>query len=263
VCIALPVPLPDNPPPCYHLPMPASDLIAIMEALRRELSKLDFGPPVRHVYNPLAYAWAPFRAYLERYGTSPKRVVLLGMNPGPWGMAQTGVPFGEVNAVRDWLAITGPVEQPLLSHPKRPVLGFSSKRSEVSGRRLWGWAQRVFGSPEAFFESFFVHNYCPLMFVEASGRNLTPDRLPRGDREPLLALCDHALERCVAWLEPEIVIGVGAFAQRRATTALAGRDVRVGQILHPSPASPAANRGWAEQATRQLEALGIALPRTG
>ena len=34
-----------------------------------------------------------------------KRVVFLGMNPGPFGMAQVGVPFGEVAAVRDWLRI--------------------------------------------------------------------------------------------------------------------------------------------------------------
>jgi len=28
-------------------------------------------------------------------------------------------------------------------------------------------------------------------------------------------------------------------------------------VLHPSPASPAANRGWGEAATRQLVELGV------
>jgi single-strand selective monofunctional uracil DNA glycosylase len=31
----------------------------------------------------------------------------------------------------------------------------------------------------------------------------------------------------------------------------------LGKVLHPSPASPAANRGWAEAATRQLIEQGV------
>jgi len=58
-------------------------------------------------------------------------------------------------------------------------------------------------------------------------------------------------------LQPEWVVGVGAFAEGRAKVALKDIDVQVGRILHPSPASPAANRGWGEQATKQLEALGV------
>jgi single-strand selective monofunctional uracil DNA glycosylase len=40
----------------------------------------------------------------------------------------------------------------------------------VSGQRLWGWVQARFGSAAPFFERFWVHNYCPLLFVEASGK---------------------------------------------------------------------------------------------
>ena len=54
-----------------------------------------------------------------------------------------------------------------------------------------------------------------------------------------------------------ILPGVGAFAEQRAAQALAGIDVRIGRVLHPSPASPAANRGWSEAATRQLVELGV------
>ncbi|MDR0633630.1 MAG: single-stranded DNA-binding protein, partial [Azoarcus sp.] len=182
--------------------------------------------------------------------------VFLGMNPGPFGMVQTGVPFGEVAAVRDWLGLEGPVGQPAHVNPKRPVEGFACARSEVSGRRLWGLFRERFGKAEAFFADHFVANYCPLAFF-VDGRNLTPDKLPAGEQAALLAACDEHLRALVAALEPAWVIGVGAWAESRAKAALGGsRGVRIGRILHPSPASPAANRGWAEAASRQLAELG-------
>ncbi len=237
-----------------------STLVEIARDLSEELSRLSFGAPVAYVYNPLRYAAESHFQYLERYSTPPKEVLLLGMNPGPWGMAQTGVPFGEVAAVRDWLRIEGEVGTPEVEHPKRPVTGFACARSEISGRRLWGWARSTFATPERFFARFFVGNYCPLLFLDEGGRNLTPDRLPAADRRPLEAACDRALEEMVDALEVELVVGVGAFAANRAAAVLGDRGIRVGRILHPSPASPAANRGWEEQATKQLAALGAALP---
>jgi single-strand selective monofunctional uracil DNA glycosylase len=236
------------------------DLLRASEALVEELRPMTFGTPVAYVYNPLEYASAPHEQYLKRYGAAPKEVVLLGMNPGPFGMAQTGVPFGEVAAVRDWLGIDAPVGQPLKTHPKRPVLGFDCPRTEVSGARLWGWARDVFDTPERFFARFFIANYCPLSFMESSGRNRTPDKLPSAEREALFAACDLHLRRLVAHLSPSQVIGIGAFAETRARKALEGMDVAVGRVLHPSPASPKANRGWAPQATAELTALGIAVP---
>lgn len=235
-------------------------LSAVDRHLSDELAKLRFAEPVTHVYDPLAYAREPHEAYLCRYGALTGRVVLLGMNPGPYGMAQTGVPFGDPAVVRDVLGIRGTVGQPSRPHPKRPVLGLSSPRSEVSGTRLWGWAVSRFGSAESFLRRFFVLNYCPLCFMEETGRNRTPDKLPAAEREPLFALCDEALRGAVALLRPRAVVGVGAFAAARAAEALAGTGVRVGTVLHPSPASPAANRGWAEAAEKQLRALGVELP---
>jgi single-strand selective monofunctional uracil DNA glycosylase len=232
-------------------------LVSSARRLAREVSKLAFLAPVTHVYNPLVYAWQPHRIYLERFGGSPKQVVLVGMNPGPWGMAQTGVPFGEVSMVRDWLGIEAVIQAPDSEHPKRPVEGFSCTRSEVSGRRIWGWAKERFGTPEAFFERFFIANYCPLSFMEASGRNRTPDKLPFAERELLLDACDRALAEAIEALEPELVVGVGKWAEERARSALGLLDVRVGRILHPSPASPLANQGWAEQAELQLQGLGV------
>jgi len=211
---------------------------------------------VTHVYNPLQYAWALHAQFLAHARTRPK-ALLLGMNPGPWGMAQTGVPFGEIAHVRDFLGIDGDVEQPAIVHPKRPVLGMDCPRSEVSGRRLWSWAQDRFGTAQSFFNLFWVWNWCPLAFMEDGGRNRTPDKLPAAERAMLEDGCDVALVRVVEAAQPGMVIGVGAFARKRAALALASMDIRIEQILHPSPASPAANRGWAQQVDVQLAAMGL------
>jgi single-strand selective monofunctional uracil DNA glycosylase len=185
-------------------------------------------------------------------------VILLGMNPGPFGMAQSGVPFGEVGLVRDFLGIAAKVGRPRNEHPKRPVTGLACTRSEVSGARVWGWARQRYGTPGAFFDRFFIMNYCPLAFLEESGRNRTPDKLPRAEREPLFSACDRALAQAVEVLEPSMIVGIGAFARDRAHQAL-GQAVPVGMMLHPSPASPRANRGWEAQAEADLAALGIHL----
>jgi single-strand selective monofunctional uracil DNA glycosylase len=231
----------------------------ITDQLVRELARLRFGPPVTHVYNPLDYARAPYREYLRRFGTRPRQVVLVGMNPGPWGMAQTGVPFGEVCAVRDWMGIAAAVGAPARLHPKRPVTGFACARREVSGQRLWGWAQKNFGTADAFFKHFFVANYCPLMFITESGANLTPDKLKQPEARPLFTACDRALRRTVEYLMPEQVVGVGRFAAARAKGALEGLGAKVGGITHPSPANPHANRGWEARVAQEFRDLGIAI----
>jgi single-strand selective monofunctional uracil DNA glycosylase len=230
-------------------------LIQISRKLDRETRKLSFADPVAFIYAPLHYARASHEQYLERFGQGPKRALLVGMNPGPFGMMQTGVPFGEIAAVRDWMGIEAPVKQPAEQHPKRPIQGFDCKRSEVSGRRLWGWAAQRFGSAESFFESFFVTNYIPLAFLEETGRNRTPDKLPKAERDPLFALADQALSAIVDELQPELVIGVGAFAETRCRQILEQGEhpPRFGRLPHPSPASPAANRGWDALADKALE----------
>ncbi|MFH1569750.1 MAG: uracil-DNA glycosylase family protein [Gemmatimonadota bacterium] len=236
--------------------MPAT-LVSAARRLCRQVRSLSFGPPVAYVYNPLAYAWPLHEQYLKTWGRGTRRAVFLGMNPGPWGMAQTGVPFGEVAAVRDWLRLDAAVGRPEPEHPKRPVQGLACPRSEVSGARLWGLFAARFGTPEAFFPDHFVANYCPLVFLEASGRNRTPDKLAPSEREALLGPCDDHLRTLCAVLRPRWLIGVGRFAADRARAALEGTGVEVVQILHPSPASPLANRGWADVVTRQLQGLGI------
>lgn len=225
--------------------------------LADRVDALRFAEPTTHIYNPLRYAWAGYRSYLEQHAGTPKKVIFLGMNPGPYGMAQTGVPFGEISLVRDWVGVEAAIGRPKNEHSKRRIEGFVCQRSEVSGRRLWGLFAEKYPVAEDFFVDHFVANYCPLVFMEVSGRNRTPDKLPVAETEALYEACDQHLRELVEALQPRWLIGVGAFAEERAKQALAGLSTQTGRILHPSPASPAANRGWAVQATQQLEALGI------
>ena len=235
------------------------ELIASTERLAAGLRDLDFSPPVACVYRTLDYTWQAHRQYLERFGKGRKRVLFLGMNPGPFGMAQTGVPFGEVAAVRDWMGIQAAIGKPEPEHPKRLIEGFECKRSEVSGRRLWGLFAERFENAGDFFKDHFVLNYCPLVWMSASGANLTPDKLPAAEMAPVEQACQQHLREVILLLKPTWLIGVGGFAEERLRRAAEACDspAQIGRILHPSPASPAANRGWAEAAGRQLADLGV------
>lgn len=233
-------------------------LAAAAERLRDDVNAIPISEPVTHVYNPLDYAWRLHRSYIAQVAASA-RVLFLGMNPGPWGMTQTGVPFGEVAVVRDWMKIDGEVDPVENEHPKRPITGIACQRSEVSGRRLWGLMQERFQTPARFFQSHFVLNYCPLVFMESTGRNRTPDKLPRSERDALQQCCDQQLRTVLGLVPWTHVVGVGVFAEtclKRVTSGM-GSGEEVVRILHPSPASPAANRDWAGTATTQLEQAGV------
>jgi len=244
------------------------ELKKISSVLAAECDNLHFGAKVKAVYNPLVYAVRPHEIYLELAGIAPKKVIFLGMNPGPWGMAQTGVPFGEVALVREWLGINAAVGKAAREHPKRPIEGFACQRSEVSGRRLWGLFRERYKTPAKFFRDHFVANYCPLVFMDENGANITPDKLPAQESGPLFEICDRALADTIRLLKPDWVIGVGGFAKKRidklGSSALAGggkgwreKPFTAAQILHPSPASPRANAGWANEVTKALVGLGV------
>ena len=229
------------------------DLVALIRPLR-------FSAPVSHTYNPLVYARRGYDRYVASFGDTVKEVILVGMNPGPFGMAQTGVPFGDVAMVNGWMGINTCIEPPADVHLKRPITGFSCTRREISGRRLWGWTKHRYGNPEAFFKQFFVLNYCPLVFMEESGRNRTPDKLRANEKKRLFKICDQALRRSIEVFKPQWVVGIGGFAEKRIKIALKGMDLKTGRITHPSPANPKANKGWMPLVESELAAMGIDLP---
>lgn len=259
------------PGPTKHAPATARSntaahkaLIAAADRLSDAVERLQFELPVTHVYNPLTYARRAHHQFLRMAQPASTRVLFLGMNPGPWGMAQTGVPFGQVEAVKNWIGIDAVIDKPENEHPKRPVEGLACKRSEVSGQRLWGLFCDRFKTAEAFFQEHFVVNYCPLVFMESTGRNRTPDKLPPSERRPLDEVCDEHLRTVIQILSPAFLVGVGAYAEgclKRAVSTLQtspdGETPIVSRILHPSPASPAANKGWHAIATKELIAAGV------
>ena len=224
--------------------------------LRRETRDLYFSSPVAYIYRPLEYAWSAHARYLSAYGPGEKKIIFCGMNPGPWGMAQTGVPFGDKDAVRNWLNIYAEINKPDEEHPSRTIEGFSCRRSEVSGKRLWGFFRKKFKTPRSFFQHHYIANYCPLLFLEESGRNRTPDKLKAEDRQKLYPPCDRHLKALRTILRPEWIIGIGRFAEKQCRRIFDENEVRVGGILHPSPANPRANRNWDQVVEKQLEEMG-------
>ena len=239
----------------------SATIIDAAQQLTRELKPLKFADPVNCVYLPTEYAWETHCQYLKKYGIGKKRVLMLGMNPGPWGMSQTGVPFGEIPAVRDWMGISGAVQKPKPEHPKREVVGFDCERSEVSGRRLWGLFSEKYPEAKDFFQEHFVVNYCPLVWMGETGKNITPDKLPKSEMEPVEKACRKHLAAVIAAQEPEWLLGVGAYAEKKLIETVKeyfpNQEFRTGKILHPSPASPIANRGWEPQAEKQLLEMGV------
>lgn len=200
------------------------------------------------VYNPLAYAWEPHRAYLELASGGGAKTLLLGMNPGPHGMGQMGIPFAATSVVRDLLKITDlEVGQPSTPHPKRPISGLDWPKEEVSGTRLWGLLENEYGSAESIFKSVFLLNHCPLMlFSGERATNITPDKITGPTTKALLERCDDHLREVVDIMQIERVIGVGRYSEKRALNALSGIDISVTTCWHPSPASPLANRNKGE-----------------
>lgn len=236
----------------------ADDVFAAAVELSDEMDRLSFAPPVAYTYNPLNYARAGHEAYIRRFASSTKNVLYLGMNPGPFGMAQTGVPFGEIPSVTLWMGITAAIAQPPTTHPKRPIEGFSCPRSEVSGRRLWGLFAELYGSADCFFSQAYVANYCPLIWMSESGANITPTQLPHAQAAQINTACQRHLVRLIRILQPSLLVGVGAYALQQlkeAASSIPEKSFTIGSILHPSPASPISNKCWPAKPREQILSL--------
>ena len=196
------------------------------------------------VYNPLNYAWDVHEEFIRRTGGNGAKCILLGMNPGPHGMGQMGIPFAATSVVRDLIGITGiSVAKPEVIHPRRPVNGLEHTKEEVSGTRLWGLLQHRYGTIDKISKEIYVVNHCPLMILNGvRGTNVTPNNISGKSVEELMDICDQHLREVVNALDATKVVGIGKYAEKRAVSALCGLGVSVETCWHPSPASPLANR---------------------
>lgn len=229
----------------------SEQVLSVERDLVIELGKITFHSPIEYVYSPLEYAFNIHTMYVQKYCNTIKKILFLGMNPGPWGMSQTGVPFGEISMVRDWLKICGPVGKPVKEQPNRKVTGFQCNRSEISGKRLWGLFQKLCGSPEKFFQQAYIHNYCPIALMKKNGCNITPAEIKavfffffkynyiyikiiyfQGSEIQILhSNCDKALLDIIRILKAEIVIGIGGYAEKRAQFVIQSSKLPIKVIM--------------------------------
>ena len=234
------------------MPEPIAELTRAAAGLRDDSEdlarRLEVEGVADCVYNPLMYAWEIHEEFIRISGGEGAQTILLGMNPGPHGMGQMGIPFAATSVVRDLLGISGiDVDKPAVTHPRRPVNGLSHPKEEVSGTRLWGLLQDRYGSARQIFQNVFLVNHCPLMILDGPrGTNITPNNVSGPSVHDLLERCDQHLREAVIALGAEEVIGIGKYAEKRANLALSGMGTRVKTCWHPSPASPLANRNGGE-----------------
>ena len=196
-------------------------------------------------YNPLNYAWESHKNYLKNYGDLGATKIIMGMNPGH-GMGNTGIPFGCPEKVKNYLKIRDvKINKPKKIHPKRLVTGLECKKPEISGKRIWGLIEEIYGAPEKAFQNIFVLNHFPLWMFNSSGQNITPDKLSISSSKIIFEKCNRYLIDVVSILKIKRIICVGKYASRMAHKAVKNSDFQdliIDEIPHPSPANPLANK---------------------
>ena len=75
------------------------------------------------------------------------------------------------------MKVEGEVKKPINEIAAKPILGFNCKHEEQSGKRFWKVLEELCGEPDNFFCHCFVYNICPLAFLNATGRNITPPEI--------------------------------------------------------------------------------------
>uniref|UniRef100_A0A1A9WNN6 Uracil-DNA glycosylase-like domain-containing protein n=1 Tax=Glossina brevipalpis TaxID=37001 RepID=A0A1A9WNN6_9MUSC len=219
--------------------------------LNQKLSKMTKPPaPIQYIYNPVEYAKDVHCEYLKKYLNGCKKVLFVGMNPGANGMGQTGVPFGNITSVRDMMQLSGLVDQPDEIHPKRPVNGLQHTTEEPSGKRLWPLLEKLAdGSLDNFFKQCFVYNFCPLIYYDKHGKNITPNELKGAYRQEILNVCLETLESLIRLLDCEIVVAIGDYVFQCLKKSEYCQSKRIMKLAHPSPRA-VGNQNWPEKAEK-------------
>ncbi|XP_017774188.1 PREDICTED: single-strand selective monofunctional uracil DNA glycosylase-like [Nicrophorus vespilloides] len=235
--------------------MLSDKLLTLDEQLCQQINLLEFdSEKVEYVYNPLEYAYNGYSQFVKKYLDTSKHILFVGMNPGPYGMCQTGIPFGDVNTVQNWFEINVEVNRPRRECPERPVLGLECKRVEQSGKRLWEYFRKKCGLPEHFFRNAFILNYCPLGFFDANGKNITPNNLKVANKRKIQQICDQYMLHVLQLLECKIVVGIGRYAQERMDNILktSNLDVQLLYMKHPSPLAGTTDQ-WIEDTNKLIQ----------
>jgi Uracil DNA glycosylase superfamily. len=207
--------------------------------------------------NVFSYAIDPFLEYLEKAERGSVRTLYLGMNPGPYGMYRTGIPFCDFVTKREFLKITASVDETFIDVDAVRGEKPDEKRREVSGMRLWGLFESVYHSPERFFSSSLVLSYSPLIFFRSEGRraNIALSDVKSLDRKRIEKVSDEFLKRYIKELKCDTLVGIGDYAHRALVRCSDGE--RLLKIAHPSPANPAANGDWAGRTYCYLKSEGV------
>ncbi|XP_013171163.1 PREDICTED: single-strand selective monofunctional uracil DNA glycosylase [Papilio xuthus] len=236
----------------------STEFLHLIDDLNNKLEIFQFPAAIKCIYNPTIYARHTFEMYVRKYCNTKKSIMFFGMNPGPFGMSQTGVPFGDVSSVREWLGIEGPVGKPPKELETRPVRGFECTRTEISGKRFWGLLKEICGTPEKFFESSFVYNYLNQQWMKTNGCNLTPGDFKVTEMKALYEICDPIFIKVLELYNVQTIIAVGKFCETRAHKAIEaylpskGKTIKVLYLPHPSPRT-VNNNNWDEKALEYLE----------
>lgn len=224
-------------PHFYKPPGVPEDLLTLDKQTIKKMDVLKFDKKkVQYVYNPVDYAYAGYSRYVRKYLKSSKKILFVGLNPGPYGMCQTGIPFGDVSTVKEWMELEMDISKPLDECPKKPVDGLKCTTVEQSGKRFWGFFKKKCGAADNFFRNAFVINYCPIAFFDRSGKNVTPNELEVSSREELEKICDEYLEKVVEMVKCEIIICVGRYAEHKVKSIfIDNSEINILYMKHPSP----------------------------
>ncbi len=250
----------------------------------------DLAPALRRatgwrIWNPGLYGETWHARFRRLYRPGQHPLVVFGLNPGPYGMAQTGIPFTDirrlVSALPDLAAeLRGRgerVEPPGLAPPGlRPYL---SRSFESSAVRVYRFLKKGWGGAERGWTEVVVANPCTLLFIDpAEGKNRTPADLARAARlrgsgrdqvRELVESFGRIRIRCavesIEALSPRGAILLGKDVQAALGPALRRilGEARVIPWEHPARAVP---ESWASgllSALRRRGLTGIAPARAG
>jgi len=129
------------------------------------------------VWNPALYALDIYQEYLTKFPPEPGAILALGLNPGPYGMAQTGIPFTDCRTASGALGmemtIPGKAPDDLISRLKK-ANGKWRGTYERSSLGMYRFLILAWGDIKTAYRNWFVGNPCPLLFLDPERWNVTP-----------------------------------------------------------------------------------------